>query len=439
MQNKTFLWLATALLLSVSLWAQSADVLYETGMSRFQNKDWEGAKELFQKAVDTDPSYHPALFQLGLTEFRLGDTKNAKEHMKQAISMDLENKEYRSQYKLLGEVISMMSDGVRSMNNGAYDEAFETYQQVLEKDPNFAEAAYSMGLAKYKLKDYDAAVAYFKQALELNPTHENARAAITNVVKNTFNDANNSYRRGDLETALEQYQKVLEIDSTFYQAQFQIGVINTKMGMYTEAIQAYQDALQINPDFYKGWYVLGLAQKKQGNLDGAMESFQKAIDVNSGYSKAYLAIATIYMSQNKYEEAIKILNQAIQVDASYGPAYAALGKIHVDREEYEEAVSQLELAVSFDDRDYKSWYHLAVSYNHLNNCEKAQEAARKATTLKKTFGGGWIELGIAEYCGGTGNKTAALNDLEQARRDRQWRKMAEYEMDKIKNPAKYEQ
>ena len=56
---------------------------------------------------------------------------------------------------------------------------------------------------------------------------------------------------------------------------------------------------------------------------------------------------------------------------------------------------------------------------------------------KKNFGGGWYELGIAEWCKGDGNKTVALNSLEKARNDRSWRKMAEYEMDKINNPHKY--
>jgi hypothetical protein len=47
-------------------------------------------------------------------------------------------------------------------------------------------------------------------------------------------------------------------------------------------------------------------------------------------------------------------------------------------------------------------------------------------------------LGVAEWCGGKGNKTGAVNAFEKARNDRSWRKMAEYEIDKVKNPQKYE-
>ena len=85
-----------------------------------------------------------------------------------------------------------------------------------------------------------------------------------------------------------------------------------------------------------------------------------------------------------------------------------------------------------------SWFHLSEAYNELGECEKAKEAALEAIDLKKNFGGGWFQLGIAEYCNATGNKSNAINHFERARNDRQWRKMAEYEIDRVRNPEKYE-
>ncbi len=84
-------------------------------------------------------------------------------------------------------------------------------------------------------------------------------------------------------------------------------------------------------------------------------------------------------------------------------------------------------------------FHLAEAYNKLGDCESAKEAALESTDLKKNFGGGWFELGIAEYCSGSGNKNASINHFERARNDRDWRKMAEYEIDRVRNPEKYEQ
>jgi len=66
------------------------------------------------------------------------------------------------------------------------------------------------------------------------------------------------------------------------------------------------------------------------------------------------------------------------------------------------------------------------------------EQARECTDIKSSFGGGWLELGVAEWCGGKGNKRATENALEKARNDRSWRKSAEYELDKVRNPEKYQ-
>ena len=94
-------------------------------------------------------------------------------------------------------------------------------------------------------------------------------------------------------------------------------------------------------------------------------------------------------------------------------------------------------AVALNERDAMSYFRLSGAHNMNGDCKSALEAARKSTELKNRFGGAWFELGTAEWCNGSGNKAGALNAYEKARNDRSWRKMAEYEIDKIKNPQKY--
>ena len=108
-----------------------------------------------------------------------------------------------------------------------------------------------------------------------------------------------------------------------------------------------------------------------------------------------------------------------------------------EEEEWNQAISSLEMAVALNERDAMSYFRLSGAHNMNGDCKSALEAARKSTELKNRFGGAWFELGTAEWCSGSGNKAGALNAFEKARNDRSWRKMAEYEIDKIKNPQKY--
>ena len=113
-----------------------------------------------------------------------------------------------------------------------------------------------------------------------------------------------------------------------------------------------------------------------------------------------------------------------------------LGLLYIEQEEFESAAENLAMATSLDEKDYNKFFNLAVAYNYLKKYDGAAVAAQTCVDLKRKFGGGWLELGLAEM--GRGNKTRAKKHFEEAKKDRDWREMAEREIDEINNPAKYE-
>lgn len=417
---------------------QSPEELLDKGNQFFDAGDYTNAITQYEEVLKLDPTFAPAMFQLSHCYLRIGDMVKTKEYIDEAIEAEPKNEEYREEFDRINKINTMMNDGNRNMRSGQFEDAYISYELVLEKFPFFAEAAYSMGLAMMRQNDYDEAVKHFRKALELNGQHENARAAITNVAKMSFNDGNKCYKLRDLDCAVEKYMKVVSIDPGFYQAYYQIGVIAAKQGNYDEAIRNYRAALEQNPEFYKGWFAVALVQKRQGKTDEAMKSLQRVVDIHPGYAKAYGTMGEIYYDQKKYDEAASVLQTATQVDPTYDKGYLKLGMVYIELGQYENAVQSLEMATSLNPKKHQAWFLLAQSYNEVGECEKAKNAAMEATDLKRNFGGAWYEMARAEWCDGQGNKTAALNHLEKARKDRSWRRNAEYLMDKIKNPQKYQ-
>ena len=418
--------------------AQTPDALLQNGQEMLDKGDLAGAQAALEEALQADPTFAPAMIVLSKVHLRNGNMQKTQEYIRNAIDTDPENKEYRDEFERLNEINTLMADGQRNMQTGDLPAAYESYRVVLEKFPFFAEAAYSMGLVRFREQEFDAAVENFKLALKLNQYHENARTAIANVAKNKFNEGNNSYKRRDLEGALDAYQEVLQIDDTFYQAHYQIGVIMAKMGDRTAAIEHYRNALDLAPTFYKGYYAMALSQKADGDIEGALLSLESAVEIHPGYDIAYVAIGDIYIEEKKFDKAVNILNTAIQVNPQYAKGYLSLGIVYSEQEQFDLALPNLVMATSLDSKNYMGWYRLAVAYNALGDCENAKQAARECTDKKSGFGGGWLELGVAEWCNGKGNKRAAENALEKARNDRSWRKSAEYELNKIRNPEKYQ-
>ncbi len=423
-------------LLSIAI-SETTETLMSSAQNKLESGDLQGALSDLKMVLEKDSKFTPAMIQLANLQLRLGDMENAQQYLRKAVDVDYDK--YKKEFDRFNDINLKMSDGGRQIKSGQFEEAFSSYEAVVKEFPHFTEAVYSMGLAKFRLKDFESCVMYFRQAIELNPEHVNARTAIDNVVKNTFNEGNNSYRRGNLEGAMESYYKVLSFDTTFTKAHYQIGVLEAIRGNLDVAIQAYSKAIKIDTTFYQGWFALGLAYNKYGEKENALSSFQEAVTINPGYAKAYSSMGDIYISQKDHEKAIEVLNTAIAVDDKYAKPYISLGTIYSEVDSLELAISFLNKGTSLDPKNASAWVRLASVHNKLKNCDLAKEAAREATDRKKRFGAGWYELGVAEWCNGKGNKTAALNALGKARDDRSWRQMAEYEMDKIKNPSKYEE
>jgi len=420
------------------VFSQSPDELFNSANISLEAGNVSEAEAGFNAALQIDPTFAPAYLGLAQVAIRRGDLSKTQQYIKEAIDADEENQEFRDEFDRLNELNTLMNKGIRSMKNGDMENAFVSFRIAYEKFPHYPESVFNMGLGHMRKKEYMEAVKNFHKTMAINPEHKNALAAIKNVAKNFFNSANQSYKRGDLESALSSYERVLEVDKTFYQAYHQIGMIKSKMGDKDESIQFFEKALAVNPQFYKGYYALGLAKTGLNDDEGAIAALQSAVDIHPGYDKAYGAMSDIYIRLNNYEKAKQVLNMSITVNPNYAKGYANMGMIFIEEQDWKQAISNLVMATTLNDRDVKSFIELARTYNATENCSEAKKAARKSTELKNRSGGGWFELGVAEWCNGKGNKTGALNAFEKARNDRAWRKMAEHEMDKIKNPQKYE-
>lgn len=414
------------------------DDLYAKGLEALKASDWDSADSLFKSSLDLDAGFAPAMIQLAKISVRNGDMDQTKDYLRQAIEADPENQEYREEYDNLNEINKFMSQGARELDAGEYENAVASYSKVYEKYPYMTEAIYSLGVVKMREGDFDAAIEYFNKALAVNENHEKTLKALKSVAGNMFNEGNNFYRRRDYNNALDYYKKVVAIDNSFYQAYYQLGVVETRLKNNRGAIKAYVKAVEAKPEFYQGWYGLGISKRSDGDNQGALKAFQKAIDINPGYAKAYCAMGDIYYKTNKFDKAKSSCQQAIQADGSYAKPYITLATINIDNKEYDQALVNLEVATGLNRKDSKAWLKIAQVHNILGNCEGAKRAARKSLDLSGKAGGAWLELGIAEFCGGAGNKTAALNALEKARGDRTWKTYAEYEMDKIRNPHRYQ-
>ena len=368
-----------------------------------------------------------------------GNLELAGEKIREAIDADKGNDQLRKEFDRLNGLRNKANNSNRAVQDGRFGDAIVGFKEVLDSIPKYIPALFGLAKAYEGKKDYIAAITYYKQSLSLDSNYSDSKKSIQNIAKKLYNSANKDYKNGDLEGAMSKYRQVLDINNRFYQAHFALGILYKSMGNISQAIQSYETALSIYK-FDKGWYNLGLAHKANGDFNNAKKAFEETVKLNKKYYKAHKSLGEIFIDLEQYEDAVASLKAAISIKSNYSAAWHALGVTYGKGklEDYNRSVEALSKAVDLKPREMLSWFHLSEAYNELRECEKAKEAALEAIDLKKNFGGGWFQLGIAEYCNATGNKNNAINHFDRARNDRQWRKMAEYEIDRVRNPEKYE-
>ena len=415
------------------LLSQSPDKLLEDGNSELQNGNLTLAEDLFNQALKIDPSFAPALKSLSKLYLHMGNLKKANEYSIEAVQKD---EDFREWSNVIAKISENIQNGNRNVQQGFFEEAIKNYELISKDHPYFPDAEFYKGLTRFRQKDIEGAAEFFKKTLEIYPEHKKARKGLENVTKQFLNAGNKSYKRGDVSKATEYYEKALEFDSNFYLAYFQLGVLQKKQGQSKKAIESLQKVIEIKPDHDKTWFTLGTAYEADGNNQEAIIHYNKAIEINPGYTKAYGNLGKLYTEIGNYSEAEDKLKTVIQIDTDYADGFMRLGILYLEQEMYEEAIKNLNYSTTIDKKDFNKFFNLASAYNYLKEWDKAAEAAQSCIDIKKRFGGGWLELGIAEM--GKKNKTRAKRHFEEARKDREWKFMAERKIDEIDNPAKYE-
>ena len=413
--------------------SQDPEALLDSGEKQLSSGDYESAEQSFNTALQVDPSFAPALQGLSKLYLHKGDLKKANEYSIQAVQAD---EDFRDWATKISKITEHVQNGNRNVQQGLYEEALTEYDAILKAHPYFPDAEFYKGLTRFRQKDIENAARHFSNALKIYAEHAKARKGLDNVTKQFLNAGNKSYKRGDLAKATSYYEKALEFDPMFYLAYFQLGVLQKKQGQSQAAIKTLKKVLDIKPDHEKTWFTLGTAYESDGNVDDAIFHYNKAIEINPGYSKAYGNIGKLYTEKRDYKQAEDFLKTVTQIDPSYADGFMRLGLLYIQQENYMDAAENMATATNLDDKDYNKYFNLALSYNHLKKWNEAASAAQSCVDLKRKFGGGWLELGLAEM--GKKNKTRAKKHFEEARKDRDWREMAERKIDEINNPSKYE-
>jgi len=91
-----------------------------------------------------------------------------------------------------------------------------------------------------------------------------------------FDDANGDLAIGELESAVEKYQRCVGLDPEFFDGWHALGMALMKLGRFSEAIEAGKRATELRPNDQIGWTSLSLFYNRAGDIKEAEAAGAKA-------------------------------------------------------------------------------------------------------------------------------------------------------------------
>ncbi len=200
---------------------------------------------------------------------------------------------------------------------GDLQQAAQIYQQLLEEEPEHANANHLLGLIAHQSGNHELAIQLILKAVNKNPSYLLYYDNLAIVLRAT----------GNLEDAAICYQKIVQIQPDQAAAYQNLGNIRLQQGNLPAAIAAYQQTIRIAPDDACVHNSLGVAWLKQGNLIEAEESFCEAIRTKSDYTEACSNLGIALKDQGKLEEAEAALRQALDINPDDADSCYNLGNV----------------------------------------------------------------------------------------------------------------
>lgn len=125
---------------------------------------------------------------------------------------------------------------------------------------------------------------------------------------------------GRFDSAMVDYEKVLELDPFHAGTYSNLGMIYLAKGDVDSSINRFNQALRINPALPGIYYNRGYAYQLKGDIHRSLADYNKAIELDPYYVDAYNNRGNLYLNSGNISQAIADYEKALEINPNYAPA-----------------------------------------------------------------------------------------------------------------------
>lgn len=245
---------------------------YNLGVLYDQAGETRKAVEYYEKALDIEPDFSPALLNLIRIKVRTGE-------------------DYEGVAKLWVErrpenIFHKIAQLEALVAAGRYDDTIDLARAVLKRDEANVRARYYLAAANFKAKRYRLSEYIATQALEMDAE-----------------DPELHFLRGQLYLQFDDqiraqasFREAVELRPDYPEAQNALGLMVYNTRNFEEAEAAFSVAIKYSPNYKEAYLNLGNALKAQGRGDEAEAAYLKALSFDDKWADAEFALGALYLA-----------------------------------------------------------------------------------------------------------------------------------------------
>jgi enediyne biosynthesis protein E4 len=292
--------------------------------------------------------------------------------------------------------------GLALLREGKIGEAVEIFRAIVERNPDFVDAHYALGVALTRLgrEHFPEAIDEFLEVLRQRPEDIDARVDLSSIMA----------KEGDPPAAAEQLNQAIRLAPANADLYILLGKSKLDINEFSQAITSFRKAVELNPKLSAAHYGIGLSLSKQHDLVHATEEFRTALSMNPHDPFSFLELGKIDLQKGDLPNAEKLFQEALRLRPGFAEALAELGKVYQRENASQKAEEAFREALRLQPGYSEASYGLALLLRSQGRNEEAKPYFAKVEAREQAK----TQAGKANALNSEGMKDAAEGKLNEA-------------------------
>ncbi len=227
-------------------------------------------------------------------------------------------------------------------------------------------------------------------------------------------EADTFIESGNLASAINTYNKIIEIDPQQDEAYAMLGAIKGEQGDIPGAIESLEKAISIKQDNASAWLTRGFIAQQQGDTDKAIECFRNAAQYNASDDIAHYSLAGMLLEKGEVREAIASYQNAVQSNPQNSEAWYMVATILQSMGDTENSLQGFLRVLSIDENHLDAMRRAGMLQIQRNELDDAEETIQKAIASYPDDAG--VNICMAQLRAAQSSFSDALSHADKARK-----------------------